>query len=174
MDYGHYDGLQGRNNAPGFKETLLVAPKSWITSLPSPPTASASPGDTATITGDITFDTGKGFVRMAMTQDSVMLAGEAVGDNADSIGDKITLNGFMPGLYAPELELNKTLRNEDLVILLQDCNGTVWALGCDCTPVKGKPSIEGGQRSGGKKGTNWEFTAFCAPNVYTGTITEKA
>jgi hypothetical protein len=172
MDYGHYD-RQAKSNKTGFKDTILVAPVSWFTTLSAPPTTMTTAGDTAKITDDHVFAVDKGFIRMGMTQDSVELVGEAVGDNADSLGSKLTINAFKPGLFAEELELNKNLRNEDLIILLQDCNGTTYQIGNACTAAKGKPSVTGGTLSSGMKGTNWEFTAFNDLVIYEGTIDEK-
>lgn len=167
LDYQHNDGLQGEKNLPGFKPTLLAAPKSTATAIP------AAAANTATVTGDITFAAPDGFIRMEMTEDTLDLIGDMLGDNPDSLAPQLTLNAFKPGLKEADLVLAQHAPFDDWLLLLRDCNGDTFLIGGDCGPVKCKTKVAGGKKSGGGKGHNYEFMAYTELRLYTGTITEK-
>ena len=174
MDYGHFK-TRVAGNATGLNKTILAAPRSWITTMPAADAAapSATAGESVTVSSDIVFDTGKGFVELLMTEDTTDLVGEINGDNADSLRDKVMLTAFMPGLTAERLELAQQAKNDDWVLLVQDC-GQTFLLGCDCSPVQAQATPTSGKVSGGAKGHNWTFEAFCGLKIYTGTISKKA
>lgn len=173
IDYPHYTGLEGAQNTTGFQETIFVAQRSKFTTLAAPSATPSAVGDYSKITTDHAFGVSDGFIKLKMTTDSVELNSEPVGDNADSMGQKVTLTGFMAGLNAKNLELNRFLRNEDLIVLIQDCNGTTFQLGSKCSAVNCAPAVTGGKRSSGSKGTTWTFTYFGELFVYEGDIVEK-
>lgn len=174
MDYGHYN-TRVTGNQTGVNKKILAAPRSWITTLPGADAAapSATPGESVTVSTDIAFDVGKGFVELLMTEDTAELVGEINGDNADSLRDKLMLTAFMPGLSADRIELAQQAKHDDWVLLVQDC-GQTFLIGCDCAPVQAQATPSSGKVSGGVKGHNWTFEAFCGLKVYTGTVSLKA
>jgi hypothetical protein len=173
MDYGHYN-TRVDNNSTGINKTILAAPRSWIVTLPSTLSAapSATAGESVTVDADIVFAATKGFVELRMTEDTAELVGEINGDNADSLRDKLTLTGFMPGLTADRIELAQQAKNDDWILLVKDC-GQTFLIGCDCAPVQAKAALSTGKVSGGAKGHNWTFDAFCGLKLYTGAIQMK-
>jgi hypothetical protein len=172
MDYGHLDTpLAG--NATGVKDTIFYALKSDFLVLQEVVGGVAAAGDGALISATHTFNANKGWKRLRMTQDTVEANDEQVGDNADSLGTKHMLQGFFPGRKAVQLEFQNSIKNEDLVILYKDCNGTTLQLGCDCSYAKASSAGGSGKTSGGTKGAQYTFAAFCAPVEYTGDITEQ-
>lgn len=176
FDYEDFLGLEGASNKTGFSSEILAAPKSWFLSLKDTTAAPASPGDTVTIPTAHTFNTGKGFIKLQSTFDTQDLVGEAIGDNADSIGHKIDFMAFLPGLKPVIAEIVNALENDELILLIKDCNlapGTYIQLGCTCDGVRAKASISGGKKSGGAKGYSVTFTGYCSILFYTSTVTLK-
>lgn len=174
MSYDYTNvGLNDSNNNTGLSEKLLIAPTNWLTTIATPSATPSAPGDEVLITADHVFDTGKGFIEIDATQDTVDLISEIVGDNADSLSNKFTLNGFLAGLTPENLEFVKNMKNDSFIILMKDCN-RYYQLGSNCgSLVKGQGTISTGKRSGGAKGHNLTFTAYSELFVYEGTVTLK-
>lgn len=176
MDYEDFLGLEGASNKTGFSSELLFAPKSWFLSLKEPVGPFTLPGDSVTIATTHTFNTGKGWVKLVTTQDTQDLTSDPTGDNVDSQGQVIKLNAFLPGLKPVQVELAEALKNDEIVLLMKDCNlpsGTYIQLGCTCDGIRAKVNVTGGKKSGGAKGHNIEFNGYCAIQFYTGTVTMK-
>lgn len=176
MDYEDYLGLQGAGNRTGFSSEILFAPKSWFSSIKEPVGPFTNPGDSVKIGTAHTFTTGKGFVKLVTTQDTQDLTGETIGDNVDSQGQKIDITGFLAGLNAETIELAEALANEEIIMLVKDCNlasGHYFQLGCNCDGVRCKATPVGGKKSGGAKGYNLVFTGYCNLRIYTSTVTLK-
>jgi hypothetical protein len=165
FDYVQLPKVVGPNKT-GFNDNIWFAPRSWFNVLQ----ARASG---VTITATHTFTSGKGFIKAKMSEDTVELVGESIGDTADSRNQKLTLKAFRPGLIAENIQLAEEIRNDDVIILLQDCNGLTYQLGSDCAEMTGFGTPESGKKSGGKKGYNYEFSGYGDVSVYTGTITLK-
>jgi hypothetical protein len=160
-------------NKTGFKDEVRFAPRSWFTASTG---LKARGAGTVVISGDHTF-TGTlgdlGWIKAKMSEDSVELMGEIVGDTPDSRNLKLTLKAFRPGMTAQNLQILEEIRNDDFIVLVTDCNGTTLQFGSDCSTVQAFATVESGKKSGGKKGINLEFTCIGDPSIYTGVITDK-
>lgn len=173
MDYANYN-TKPAGNKSGVNKKLFAAPLSTFTLLataPSDPTAVQ--GESVVILTAHTFPVDAGFIELQMTEDTAEALSELNGDNADSLSDKVTLTAFKAGLSAANIELAEQAKNEDWIILFQDC-GTTFQIGSDCSPAQAKASFTTGKRSGGAKGYNWTFEAFSSLRIYEGDITKKA
>lgn len=176
MDYIDYDGIQAASNKTGFKKDFWFAPKSWFLSIKES-TTSAAAGDTVTVSTAHTFNTGKGWVKAVLTEDTTELDSETIGDNVDSQNMNVVLKGFLAGLTAVNTEIVKALiQGEEVLVMLQDCNlaaTTYIQLGNSISGLTCKATMTGGKRSGGVKGWNLEFRGFDGILFYTSTLTLK-
>jgi hypothetical protein len=176
MEYEDYAGLNGAQNKTGFNSEILMAPKSWFADIKVPVEPFTNPGDSKRITDDHTFNAGKGWVSIMTTLDTQELTGEPIGDNADSMGQKVDFSVFLAGLKAETTEIAESLQSDQVVLLIRDCNlaaGEYIQLGCDCDGLMCKSSPTGGKKSGGAKGYTLAFTGYCGIQYYSGAVTLK-
>lgn len=162
-------------NSPGMSEELLVCVKQEILAFPSV-VSYTNPGDTLRLDGDITFDTGDGFVSIYTTKDTVQLMLKKVGQK-DSRGWNAELPFFCPGLNAPFAEM--LTEDPDLVVLVKkpDCEGTEYiCLGTSCRGVEISGDFDSALANdeSGRHGWSGMIQGYLPKfYFYTGTVTEK-
>lgn len=167
---------QGGSNAPGMSEQIKICLKSDILAFPATVSPVVNPEDALTLDGDITFDTGDGFVDVYATKDTVQLMLKKVGQK-DSRGFNAELNFFIPALHKQFAAL--LVEDPDVVFLVKkpDCAGTEWiVLGSDCRGIEVNGDFdsdlannESGRHGFSAKGQGYIPKFF----FYTGTVTMK-
>jgi len=168
-----------KNEHPGHSQIVYVAPVRWFDTIAD--VVGTMGADAVSITDDHTFiaagvnkEPGGGFIELYCTPNTVQSSGANSGD-AGSLVAVYKKQMFLPG-DAPEMQqMLEKLKNEDLIVLLQDPisgkytqygNAIVQSHFDKCDPVSG------GLNSG-KKGWNLELSS---PNryFYNGAVTVMA
>jgi hypothetical protein len=163
-------------NAPGSCK-ILIGPLSYFASIATPDAPGAA-GDTATISGTHTFDSGDfGWIQL---EGNVKVKNTGTGTTVGELGSRtmtqeVTMQ--VAGLNAELLEFIEGGLNEEYIILVADgcacANGTPEYLqyGCESLPVNLTAEIGLGTIDGGFKGATLKFMSYGVPKVYTGGIT---
>lgn len=166
----------GGSNAPGMSEQILVCDKKEILAFPAVIDPVVNPGDSLRLDGDITFDTGDGFVEIYATKDTVQLMLKKVGQK-DSRGFELELPFFHPSSNPAFAEL--LLEDPDLVILVKkpDCEGTEYiCVGTSCRGVEIHGDFDSGlsNEAEGRHGFSATISGYVPKyHYYTGTVTMK-
>jgi len=183
IDYApSIDGLKGKDNLSGLKQTVYVAPARVFDSLKGLKTGAAivGPGDSVTIDGSHTFIATEGFTKLYTTYDTAQMMIESA-KNRDQSGGPIKLEAFHPGSHKEAAEFFRHTPTDEFIVLVEDTNND---------PVTGKPYIfQIGQKdlyasvranydsknlTGDRKGFACTIEAFaCGLMYYEGTITLK-
>lgn len=160
-------------NRPGIGGSILIAEIPWITAFGAAATLTNF-GDELRITGDHTFDTGKGFVTWE-TEDDVASLNIPVTGARSSLGLKPELNVFLPGL-TPAQALS-AVQNKSFIGLVKafGCGATQYLqLGDVCNPLRLMPSdgFKSGV-AGGNDPRGWMFKlgANYSVSFYEGEVT---
>lgn len=162
------------SNRPGIGSRIHIAELSWFATFGAFLDPVALPGDELRISGNHTFNTGKGFVSWETEDDIAQLMAPVTGSRS-SLGLKPELTVFLPGLE-PE-RIWSSFQNKSLIILVDafGCNASQRIqLGDQCNPARILPSdgfksgVAGGNDPRGttlKIGSNYSFY------FYEGTVT---
>lgn len=177
-DYKALKKNAGKDNSPGIKKKVYVAPRSWFDDaaigggLQGPVDPPVAAGDKYKITADHVFVTGEGFVEMYTTLDTGEFTAEAVGDR-----DSRTLNPKLviqhPGLDAERIEFAQEVKNDEFIVLFEGLDGTIYQMGQDGLECDIVPSAGSGKVSGGYFGTTYNVENFGPIFIYEGAITLK-
>lgn len=161
-------------NIGGLGNRLLLAEKSWFATMAVAPTAAAY-GDQATITGNHTFNTGKGFVEIYSTLGEAELTAKVVGPR-DGKGTTTELNFKTPG--SREQIAQMVAENKDLVWLVTDADcskGFYWQLGFRCLgAIISEAEFKTGKAMDPNAYKGWDIKVMAYGaylTKYTGTVT---
>ena len=138
-----------RNNMGGLKVKLYFGKyddvATWPT-LPDQESQSVTIETLATLTGDITFNTGKCMFEMYGTPGEIELKNTLIGDtDAQSFKQEVSVKH--PGLAAKLIGFCAATNNENLVLIVERHNGTKYMVG-----FEGMPATKASDESGsGKK-----------------------
>jgi hypothetical protein len=177
FDYKHFKKRVGLDNAPGLKKKAFAAPRSWFAAtgglaVPTPDPMNPVPGENYLITGNHTFETGKGFIELYGTLDTAELTAETVGDrDSRTTNPKFVFQN--PGLDAEGIEFAEMAKNDEWIILVEQLNGTFIQLGQDGLECDLVPSRSSGKVSGGYTGQTFTAESFGPVFIYQGDITMK-
>lgn len=152
-------------NRPGIGGTILLAEIKHITAFGAPAAVTVL-GDELRITGDHTFEAGKGFVEWETEDDIANLKIPVTGSRA-SLGLKPELTIFLPGLTAEQAV--SAVQNKRFIGLVKafGCNSIQHLqLGDDCNPLRLMPSdgFSSGV-AGGNDARGWTFKLGCNYSV---------
>lgn len=158
---------------PGHSPDLLFQDLNVFTAL-SVPSASASPGDTLTITGDHTFPMGSGFINLSTYRDGAEVNGKSAGEPGFQIKDN-SLTFVIVGDSAVIKEKAENMKNRPLIFLVRDPQpGSVryQQLGTAENPcvVTAVEQTSGNKTKGGTKGYKITVAAVEQIYDYQGTI----
>jgi hypothetical protein len=178
-DLTHLPGPQGKDNQPGLKSTIFIAPEDWFEKIAGFKTTNA-PGDSVTIDGSHTFkddplNPGKkyGFIKAYGTLDTGALKLDPVGDR-DGRGKKATFEFFNPGNTPEAAEFDRTIKNLSCITLLQTPDGVVQQVGSEGLGCEILGSYDSGKLSGGRRGYTFKGEAYQNGNqFYKGEIAVK-
>jgi hypothetical protein len=172
----HLPGPQGKDNQPGLKGIVYIAPEEWFDKIAGFKTTSA-PGDSVTIDGSHTFlpnpaTPGKnyGFLKAYATQDTAQLKIDPTGER-DGRGAKATLEFFNPGAGKEAAEFGRIIKNTTCIMLVKTPDGVVQQVGAEDLGAEIVGSYDSGKLSGGRRGTTFKAEAYQNGNqFYEGTI----
>lgn len=160
---------QQSNNTPGLKIIHRYALYNQITSLPAP-TVLTNFDDVVTVTGNIVFETGKQFFKIEGVLDKNSLDGQG-SEQLDAAGVDNMVKIFIEN--TPEnLGFCQTLKNSNLVFLIEDQQGNQRLLGQDGLPARIMGyAIKGGSAQPDEKHIEVTIKSVGAiAPFYTGTI----
>jgi hypothetical protein len=171
----HLPGPQGKDNQPGLKGLIYIAPEDWFEQIAGFKTTE-EPGDSVTIDGSHTFKDnpatpGKkyGFLKAYATQDTAQLKLDPTGDR-DGRGYKASLEFFNPGDGKPQAEFMRIVKNTTC-IMLKTPDGIVKQVGAEDLGAEVVGSYDSGKLSGGRRGTTFKAEAYQnGHQFYEGTI----
>ena len=169
-------GPQGKDNQPGLKGLIYIAPESWFEKIAGMKTTNA-PGDSVTIDGSHTFKDNPdtpgvkyGFLTAYATQDTAQLKLDPTGER-DGRGYKAGLEFFNPGSGKPAAEFMRIVKNESCLMLVKTPDGIVQQVGSEGLGAEIVGSYDSGKLSGGRRGTTYKAEAYQQGNqFYEGTI----
>jgi hypothetical protein len=172
----HLPGPKGKDNQPGLKGDIFIAPVDWFEKIADFKTTT-EPGDSVTIDGSHTFlpnpDTvGKnyGFIKVYSTLDTAQLKLDPTGER-DGRGYKASLEFFNPGSGKEAAEFTRIIKNYNCIILVKTPDGKVQQVGAEGLGAEIVGSYDTGKLSGGKRGTTFKAEAYQQGNqFYEGTI----
>jgi len=172
----HLPGPQGKDNQPGLKGDIFVAPIEWFDKIADFKTTNA-PGDSVTIDGSHTFlpnpaTPGKdyGFLKVYSTLDTAQLKLDPTGER-DGRGYKASLDFFNPGSGKEAAEFTRIIKNSSCIILVKTPDGKIQQVGAEGLGAEIVGSYDTGKLSGGRRGTTYKAEAYQQGNqFYEGTI----
>ena len=171
-DLSNLPGPQGKDNQPGLKGIIYIAPEDWFDVIKGFKTTGL-PGDSVTIDGSHTFKPTKGFIRAYGTLDTVMLKLETVGER-DGRGKKASFEFFNPGNTAAAAEFDRVVKNLSCIVLLQTPDGVLQQVGSEGLGCEIVGSYDSGKLSGGRRGYTFKGEAYQnGTQFYAGDITLK-
>lgn len=162
--------LPGGANMGGITQTIYAAYYEDVATWPEEPDLddeALSLEDSAALIGDITFNTGKCFKPIYVTDDTGELNLESVGEK-DGKSWKYNLSFFHPGLQKKILGFINAAKNKNMVFLAPDNNGNLFLLGDALRPSTYESSPDGngtGKETSARAGISSLFT-YKNKNLY--------
>lgn len=157
-------GTGGKDNQPGLKGLIYIAPEDWFLAIKELKKTTAA-GDSVTIDGSHTFQPGKGFLTAYATQDTAQLKLDPTGER-DSRGYKASLEFFNPGNTKEAAEFMRLIKNTACIILVKTPDGLVQQVGGKDLAAEIVGSYDTGKLSGGKRGTIFKAEAYQQGNQF--------
>lgn len=174
----HLPGPQGKDNQPGLKGDIFVAPIEWFDEIADFKKTNNA-GDSVTIDGSHTFKVNPdattpgakyGFLKVYSTLDTAQLKLDPTGER-DGRGYKASLEFFNPGSGKPAAEFTRIIKNSSCIILVKTPDGIVQQVGLEGLGAEIVGSYDTGKLSGGRRGTTYKAEAYQNGNqFYEGTI----
>ncbi|MBA3899389.1 MAG: hypothetical protein H0X62_04125 [Bacteroidetes bacterium] len=161
-----------RDNEPGTKKKVFIAPRSAFETLSKPAANPANAGDHLRIAADHVFKVGEGFTVLYTTLDTGKLLAEKIGDR-DSRGKNIKFEGKHPGLYAEAAAYEDDAKNDEHIVLVEILDGTVVQLGSDGLECDVTGTYDSSTVSGGYNGWMFLIESFGKLFFYEGAIELK-
>jgi hypothetical protein len=172
----HLPGPGGKDNQPGLKGIVYIAPEDWFLKIAGFKTTTGA-GDSVTIDGSHTFKDNPakpgekyGFLKAYATQDTAQLKLDPTGER-DGRGYKASLEFFNPGAGKEAAEFMRIVKNTSCFMLVKTPDGVVQQVGAEDLGAEIVGSYDTGKLSGGRRGTNFKAEAYQQGNqFYEGTI----
>ena len=165
--------VAGELNSGGMRRTIAIAPLRDFATIDAAPDVVGVPGATVTIAGTHTFNATKGFVKIQCIPESVQYDDEANGE-VGSKGQTHKLMGTLAGTAAENEEILAWLKNDEVIALAINPDGTVQQIGTEHFPARVTKKGSTGTIGAGKRQSEIEVTAYQDRKLfYTGTITYK-
>jgi hypothetical protein len=172
----HLPGPKGKDNQPGLKGLVYIAPEDWFEKIAGFKTTTGA-GDSVTIDGSHTFKDNPatpgvkyGFLKAYATQDTAQLKLDPTGER-DGRGYKASLEFFNPGAGKEAAEFMRIVKNTSCIMLVKTPDGVVQQVGAEDLGAEIVGSYDTGKLSGGRRGTTFKAEAYQQGNqFYEGTI----
>lgn len=160
----------------GYKNVVLFAQTSAVTSMARPTSTPSVQGDKVKITTAHTFSAGEGFISLVCKKHSVTSTSETTGDDGSkSLTHKAKF--IILGDDASTLEGMQDMLNDDLFFLIkdQDCLNTsaYTQFGDDCLSVDVTVAFDGKTTKEGLKEYTVEISVKGKKFFYSGAVSEK-
>lgn len=166
-----------KQGKPGMSKVYFT-PLSEVADQPEPPSTGTNPGDTATATGDWTFNSRANYINGFVDLCNELLKGAKIefafdGDVA-SPSEKTKLMCRVIGWDAEIVERVRSMAGIPMTFAVKtpECTATeYWIVGCTCGAAYAKPKGDT-DYLGGTTGKAFEFEieANCAPYKWSGTL----
>ena len=168
------------NKQGGTGTVALVALRRCVDTCPELVAAPATDEEYSDLSGDITFVTGEGFIKVEMVPDSSAYSSEAVGAKGNKMYKK-TFPFKLKGDGPAQQKLMRLLLNDDAIVLIPraDCDDTYLLLGNCCNPatIETATSSTGTSIEDEAAGNNLQWMSYAYGKVakpsYSGAITLK-
>lgn len=165
-------GPQGKDNTPGLRDTIWIAPLRWFKQIKGFKTTNAA-GDSVTINGTHEFLDGFGFIAAYGTLNTGKFKLDPTGER-DGRGKKASFEFFNPGNTKAAAEFDRTIKNESCLVLLQTADGVVQQVGSAGLGAEILGSYDAGTLDSGRRGYTFKGEAYQNGNqFYEGTILLK-
>ncbi len=157
-------------NMGGITQTIYAAYWDDVAGWPTEPEivdGTTTLEESAALVGDISFNTGKCFYPIYVTDDTGELQLESVGEK-DGKSWKYNLSFFHPGLQKKCLGFINAAKNENMVFLVPDNNGNYFLLGDALRPATYESSPDGngtGKETSARPGISSLFS-YKSKNLY--------
>lgn len=163
-----------KDNAPGLKKRILLAPRSSFLVLAEPISPAVAPGDRLRITADHTFGIADGWIEVYTTLDTATFMAEMVGER-DSRTTNPKIEFYHPNLRAEALEMFEAGKNDEWIALIQptDEEDAYIQLGKDGLELDMMYSLEVGTTSSGRNAIKGTIDGYGKIFFYEGVITLK-
>lgn len=161
-------------NMGGIPQKVYFGLHADVETWPTKPLGTATSfEENAQLTGELVMKTGKKLFQLYLTDDTGEFSIESVGEaDAKSFVEHLTI--FHPGLQKSILGFINTVKNDNLVFIVEDAEGQLYLMGDASRPAvyAGAPDGGGtGKESSARKGMSMEFTYKTGNvHVYTGAI----
>lgn len=168
-DITHIDGAE---NNPGLKQAFWFARANDILTWPTLATSPTTADEKMKYTGNFTMKSGKRFYKGYMTWNEGGLIWSVQGP-MDCKSYKHTLEIFRPGADAEAMALLATIKNDNLVFIVEDRDDVKRVLGTEGISAKLDTSEGGtGKSAEDKKGDTMTFVSEgkTPPYIYAGAI----
>jgi hypothetical protein len=172
----HLPGPKGKDNQPGLKGLIYIAPEDWFEKIAGFKTTTGK-GDSVTIDGSHTFKDNPdtpgekyGFLKAYSTQDTAQLKLDPTGER-DGRGYKASLEFFNPGDGKEQAEFMRIIKNTTCIMLVKTPDGIVKQVGAEDLGAEIVGTYDSGKLSGGRRGTTFKAEAYQQGHqFYEGTI----
>ena len=160
-------------NTGGLPQKVYFGLHADVGTCRTKPDAPTTLVENAVLTGDIVMKTGKNLFELYFTDDTGEFSIETIGEtDGKSFLEKLSL--FHPGLQTSLLGFINTVKNDNLILIVEDEEGQHYLMGDSARPAVFTGSPDGGgtgKETAARKGMSMEFT-YKTGNVYvyTGAI----
>ncbi len=165
--------LTNGQNMGGIAQKVYYGWWDDVQTWPTKPAAPTTVEENATLTGDLVMKTGKRLFELYLTDDTGEFEIETVGE-LDGKSFVTHLRLFHPGLKKKILGFMSAIKNENLVIIVQDNDDQYYLMGDAVRPAifTSAPDSAGTSReTAGRRGMSMEFVYKTANiHVYSGSI----
>lgn len=170
MDFQNIDKkLPGGANMGGIPQKIFFAYWKDVAGWPTEPDLGTVTNleELATLTGELTMETGTRFFELYLTDDTGEIEFESVGEK-DGKSWIIHLRLFHPGLQKTIIGFINAAKNDNLAFVVPDNNGNQFLMADALRPAtyEGAPDGTGtGKETSARPGVSMEFT-FKTKNLY--------
>jgi hypothetical protein len=173
MNYKTLSGpAGGADNMGGTKQAFYFAPISYFDTIATVEDSPTTLDGLVDITDTHTFNTGKGFHKMYVTQDKGSFDAEPQGER-DGRSYKQTFKAFYPGSESDLHGMLSQSKNDRFIVVAEMPDGKKQQIGTADFHAEILGKFSTGTNSGGVRGYEITVEAMSPRNyVYKGTITE--
>lgn len=154
-------------NVSGTGTTILLAPKSWFTTIAQAAANPANPTELVDIVGDHVFDTDKGFIRLEITDETGNVQSNAVGEK-DGRSFEHIFTGFHPNNSSNALGMLTKFASCEWIVLVPELQNGVPVYRQIGSAFRGAYNVDennynSGTASADRRGTSIIFKATGQP-----------
>ncbi|MEH0153731.1 hypothetical protein V6R21_06255 [Limibacter armeniacum] len=158
-DYVDLNSPRGRDNAPGIKQTVWLAPMDYFDTISDVVDPASFDGDAVTIADPHVFKAAKGWIQMYTTVEKSNFTAEAAGDvDAEMVQPKLTF--FHPGDDEAAAAMARRVKNDRFIVIFETQNGKFIQIGAKNNGAKVVGTYDMGTVGNGGNGWTFEATSY--------------